>query len=370
MIFPQLRFTEEIIEKIGSREIMDKVLLISNEVLHYREKVYNYFYKRFKEDGLDFQVLSNSFQNVSYDLEFKHYILPFSVKGYIRKIKEIKPKYVIVFLHLKNKVMLPIIWYCNFHNIPVIYWNMGINILTPGNKAKNAVFHYIHNRCDALITYTPDMRKYFSKKNQKKLFVAFNTLNFTDIDKSTVPNKEETKKKYGIKEKKVILYISRILPYKRVDLLMEVFADLDDIAVVIVGPGFSQEQQKIVDEHSNLYYLGERYGAEVNEVYKMGDVFSTPGHIGLAMNEALFWGLPVILLQGIHSPEIYYMKNRETGYLAKDEADFKQYMIDLLHDDNRLQKMHEACLKVYEQEVSIDRMYQGFIDAVKYAELK
>ena len=81
----------------------------------------------------------------------------------------------------------------------------------------HAALHFIHNQCDALITYTPDMRKYFSEKNQKKLFVAYNTLNFTDIDKETVPDKEITKKKYGISENKVILYISRMMPYKRVD---------------------------------------------------------------------------------------------------------------------------------------------------------
>lgn len=347
---------------------MDKILLISNDVLHYREKIYNYFHKKFRENNLDFQVLSNSFQNVRYELEFEHYTLPFSVRGYIKKIKEINPRYVILFLHLKDKVMVPIIAYCRVHHIPVIYWNHGINIRTPNDKMKNTIFHFIHSSCDALITYTPDMRKYFTEKSQKKLFVAYNTLNFTDIDKNAVPDKAEIKKKYGIKENKVILYISRMMPYKRVDLLMESFADLDDIAVVMVGPGFSQKQQTMVDKHSNLYYLGEKYGSDVNEIYKMGDVFSTPGHIGLAMNEALFWGLPVVLLQGRHAPEIYYMKDGETGYLAKDEEDFKKYMIELLHDDDRLKEMSNACLEVYDKEVSIDRMYKGFQDAILFCQ--
>ena len=348
---------------------MDRVLLISNDVLHYREKIYNYFYDRFKEDGLEFHVLSNSFQNVNYDLKFYKHELPFSVRSYINKIKEIKPKYVILFLHLKDKVMFPIIGYCKMHRIPVIYWNHGINIKTPNDKVKNAIFHIIHDCCDALITYTPDMKQYFSEKNKKKLFVAYNTLNFTDIDKASVPSKEKTKAKYGIKEEKVILYISRMMPYKRVDLLMECFSDIEDIAVVMVGPGFSEAQKAIVAEHDNLYYLGERYGAEVNEIYKMGDVFSTPGHIGLAMNEALFWGLPVILLQGTHAPEIYYMKNGETGFLAKDEEEFKSYMLELLRDDERLKKMSQACLDVYEKEVSIDRMFKGFKDAIEFCKV-
>lgn len=345
---------------------MERILLISNEVLHYREKIYNYFYGKFQELGYDFQVLSNKFQNVNYDLNFKHYEIPFSTKEYIIQIKSIAPQYVILFLHLKDKVMIPVIEYCKTHKIPVIYWNHGINIETPNDKLKNAIFHFIHNQCDALITYTPDMKQYFSEKNQKKLFIAYNTLNFADIDKDKVPDKETTKKKYGIKEKRVILYISRMMPYKRVDLLMDLFADLDDIAVVMVGPGFSKKQQKKVDEHSNLYYLGEKYGEEVNEIYKMGDIFSTPGHIGLAMNEALFWGLPVVLLQGTHAPEIYYMKNGVTGYLAENEEDFKSYTIDLLRDDEKLRKMSEACSDVYNREVSIDRMFQGFEDAITY----
>lgn len=349
---------------------MKKILLISNDVLHYRAKVYNYFYDRFLEEGYEFIVLGNKFQKVDFELKYEHFEIPFSIKAYIDKIKEINPKEVILFLHLKDKVMFPIIFYCKLHHIKVIYWNHGINISRPNDRFKNLIFHLIHNLCDALITYTPDMKKYFSKKNQKKLFVAYNTLNFTDIDKEKVPSKEETKIKYGIKEQRVILYISRMMPYKKVDLLMESFKDLDDIAVVMVGPGFSNEQQEFCNAHTNLYYLGEKYGSDVNEIYKMGDVFSTPGHIGLAMNEALFWGIPVILLDVRHAPEIYYMKNGITGYLAKDEVDFKKYMIELLHDEKKLREMSRACLEVYEKEVSINRMYKGFIDAVHFCEGK
>ena len=348
---------------------MKKILLISNEVLHYREKIYNYFYDRFLNDGYELEVLTNNAQTVDFDLKFRLTIAPFSVKGYCAMIKMMKPDVVILFLHLKDKIMIPIIHYCNRKHIPVIYWNVGINRETPNAKIKNAVFHYIHNKCDALITYTPEMKKYFLKKNLNKLFVAYNTLDFSDIDKDALPSKEEIKEKYNIKEEKVILYISRMMPYKRVDLLMDLFKDLTDIAVVMVGPGFSEEQKQICDAHENLYYLGEKYGNDVNEIYKMGDIFSTPGHIGLAMNEAMFWGLPVILLEGHHAPEVYYMKNGYTGYMAKNEDDFNRYVRELLADDERLNKMSKMSLKVFEKEVSIDKMYQGFIDAVHYCEV-
>lgn len=41
---------------------MEKILLISNDVLHYREKIYNYFFDKFRERGYDFQVLSNRYK--------------------------------------------------------------------------------------------------------------------------------------------------------------------------------------------------------------------------------------------------------------------------------------------------------------------
>jgi glycosyltransferase involved in cell wall biosynthesis len=347
---------------------MKQILLISNDVLHYRQKVYNYLYRRFIEDGYDFSVLANKFQKVDYHLDFRYFERPFSVKGYIEVLKTLKPDIVILFLHLKDTVMVPLIVYCRTHGIKVIYWNIGINTKTPNARIKNAIFHCIQDSCDALLTYTPDTRKYYSARGQKKLFVAYNTLNLIDIDKKVYPSKDVIRSKYGIKEKKVILYISRMMPYKRADLLMELFKDRKDVAVVLVGPGFTPEQQKFCDGHSNIYYLGEKYGNEVNEIYAMGDVFSTPGHIGLAIVEAMFWGLPVVLLKGSHAPEIYYMKQGKTGYIADDEKDLDNYMTDLLGDDQRLQDMSEACVAEYDRECHIDRMYEGFIEAVRYCE--
>ena len=39
-----------------------RVLLISKEVMHYRVSVYNYFYRRFRESGYEFSVLTGKLQ--------------------------------------------------------------------------------------------------------------------------------------------------------------------------------------------------------------------------------------------------------------------------------------------------------------------
>lgn len=346
---------------------MKKVLLVSNYVFHYRQKVYNYFAERFMEDGYEFHVLSDEYQDAHYDFKFKQHVLPFSIMDYCNKINEIKPDAVIVFLHLKDKVQLPVIIYCRMKGIPVIYWNKPNSSDDPNNKVKNTMYHFIQDRCDAVITYTPELVSGFSKKGQQHLFVAFNSVNNTDIDKSKY-DKNSIKEKYGIKEKRVILYISRMRKSKRISVLLEAMANEKDIAVVAMGAGMTPELQAKFDAAPNLYYLGQKYGEEGNEVWAMGDIFSIPENCGLGINDAVFWNLPIVTIDGKQAPEIHYLRNGKNGYLCKDEAEYKQRLLDICHSDELLAQLKSGTQEIFDNEVDIKNMYKGFIDAVKFVD--
>lgn len=343
------------------------ILLISNYVFHYREKIYNYFFEEFEKDNYDFSVLSSEFQNEKYDIKFEKIEEKLSFENCRKEINRKKPIAVILFLHLKDLCMIPTIWYCKIKKIPVIYWNHGIDIAAPDSKIKNFIFHRIHDWCDALITYTPDQVKYFSERNQKKLFIAFNTLNFLDIRKERyLKCKTAIKDKYGITHDKCVLFTARINPAKRLDILVNIMKKIPDAALLIVGPGITEEMKNDILSFPNIYYLGPRYAEEMNEIFSIADVFCIPRWIGLAMNEALFWNIPVCLLRGAHGPEVYYMKDGQTGFMADDEEDLETKIKLLLNDDDVHYKMVEGCQKEYEDEVDIGRMYQGFIQAVQY----
>lgn len=346
---------------------MKRILLISNYVFHYRQKVYNYFFSEFKKYEYEFHVLSDKYQDVDFAVNFKKHVVKKKFKRYKRIIQEINPDVIILFLHLKDYVMFPLMLYCRINKIPVIYWNHGINIADPDSKLKNFLFHRIHDFCDALITYSPDMRKYFSEKNQKKLFVAYNTLNFTDIDKSRY-SKKHALKKYGIAQAKVVLFVARIKPQKELNVLVDLLQGRSDIALVIVGSGMPGDIMAVIDSVSHYYYLGPRYGDEMNEIFNMADVFCIPRYIGLAMNEALFWNLPACLLKGPHGPEVYYMKDGKTGYMADNLQDYKDKIERLVDDAELNKKMRQGCEEEFIKEASIEKMFAGFWDAVKYCE--
>lgn len=333
--------------------------------MHYRSRIYNTFFDMFKEQGYEFHVISNDYQQVDFPIRYIKHDLPFSSWRYMKAINEIKPDVCINFLHLKDKMIIPLTFYCRMRGIPMIYWNHGINIKTPDAKLKNGIFHFIHTISSAIILYSEEQLKYLSLRNQKKTFIAHNTLDFSDVNITNLRSPEEVKVAYGIKEKRVVLYISRILPYKGLDILLKLFQDTPDIGLVIVGGGISEEQRKIVDAYSNYYYLGEKYGNDVDEIYQMGDVFSTPGHIGLALNQAMYWSKPVVVLNRIHAPEICYLHQGKNGYIFDTEEELKSIILNICSDDALLKQLSDGARSTYENEMGIENMFKGFMDAIK-----
>lgn len=345
---------------------MKKILLISNKVMHYRSRIYNYFFNRFLSLGYEFHVVSNEYQKVDFPIHYKQHLMPFGISCYISLINELKPDVCINFLHLKDGLIIPLTLYCRLKKIPMIYWNHGINIKTPNAKIKNFIFHFIHTISNAIILYSPAQLKYLSKRNRQKAFIAKNTLDFSHINKSELCAPATIRQIYGIHEKKILLYISRILPYKGLNILLDNFQDTPDIGLVIVGTPLDEKQRKTINSCPNYHYLGEMYGKEVDEIYQMGDFFSTPGHIGLALNQAMFWGKPVIVLNRVHAPEIISLRNGENGYIVNTPKELKEKIMDLCHNDTLLQILSNNARKTYEKEMNIENMFQGFMNAIHF----
>ena len=102
---------------------MKRLLLISNEIMHYRVSIYNYFYTEFQKYQWDFIIRSNKMQTQNpYKLKFDFKEVDFSFKNYINEINTIKPDIVIVFLHLKDFIMWPLVHWLKLKKIPVVFY--------------------------------------------------------------------------------------------------------------------------------------------------------------------------------------------------------------------------------------------------------
>ncbi|MBN2215334.1 MAG: glycosyltransferase family 4 protein [Bacteroidales bacterium] len=349
---------------------MKRVLLISNYVFHYRLNNYNYFYKEFQKQDIEFQVLTFGRQKVNFDINFTITLTKKGIFSFIREIIRIKPSCVILFLHLKDYMIFPIAYFCKIKRIPVIYWNFGINTSTPDSFIKNNLYYHLHRISDALLLYTPNEKKYIKKKNHYKTFIANNTLNFSDLRKEDFTDSEYLKREYKIKEKYIVFFVGKFQPIKRLDVLLNCFRNDPEIAIVVAGNGELGGLKEIIDSTANYYFLGEiKYDRkEMARIFSNIDILCIPGNVGLAMNEALFWGKPVVTIEekNTNSPEIWYLQNGKNGYILRNEKELETKIKELLKDRKKYREFSEYALEISNTYAHISQMFKGFSDAVNF----
>jgi glycosyltransferase involved in cell wall biosynthesis len=354
---------------------MKKVLLVSNRVMHYRVSIYNYFHRRFRESGFEFSVIADCLQEQNQIRpEFELRELPFSFPKYRRAIAYAKPDAVILFLLKKDLILWPLIHWLKLRRIPFACWTKGGNWDARESRLRYHLSNYVHGMSDALILYSASCRELVNPGLRSKLFVANNTINFSDFP-AVHETKEEIKKEFGIPFEKVVIFIGRMgveKGRKRVDHLIDIFRglDRDDIGLVLVGAGLSEELKARMNPR-NTRYLGEIHDAQnlqISKLCKMADVCAIPGHVGLGLNQALYWGLPVVTEECDQPPEICYLKPGRNGFIVprNDLAMLKDRMIYLLDNECVRADFSRHARESILKEASIEGMFSGFKDCVSY----
>ena len=349
---------------------MRRILLISNKVFHYRVSNYNYFARRFRELGWDFCVRANELERSNpYPVQFDFREMPFRFGDYRREIERLKPDVVLLFLHLKDLIIWPLIHWLKLHRIPVVYWNKGVNLEVRHPWLRNLPFYYIHSLCDGIVLYSKHEIVDIRPANRRKVFVANNTVNFEAFP--AVPqSKEELKREFGIPFRKVVLFVGRMRSVKKVDHLIAAFNRIDDpdLGCVIVGDPMQYDLKALI-RGKNVLHLGEIHdpeGVKISRIFKLSDLFVIPGDVGLGLNQAFYWGLPVVTEAGLQPPEIHYLTEGRNGFVVpeNDVAALEEKMLLLLRDDALRARFSAAAREDILRDASIERMFSGFRDCV------
>jgi glycosyltransferase involved in cell wall biosynthesis len=160
---------------------------------------------------------------------------------------------------------------------------------------------------------------------------------------------------------------------KKVGHLIDVFKQIDQpgVGLVIVGSGMNPEALNALNAR-NTIYLGEVHDPgdiQISKIFKMADLFSLPGHAGLGLNQAFYWGLPVVTEAGRHPPEIHYLLDGRNGYIVpeNDVRELRRKILHLLNDDGTREEFSQNARADILTHGSIANMFHGFkacIDAV------
>ena len=165
-------------------------------------------------------------------------------------------------------------------------------------------------------------------------------------------------------------FVGRISAEKNVRYLAKLEKDLlaageGNFRIIFVGHGGETDWLK--RNMTKAVFPGVLKGEELARAYANFDVFAFPSFTdtyGNVINEAMASGTPVIVTTG-GGPK-YLIKPGETGLVAEDEDAFRDHALELMRDDDRLDRMGAAA-REHAVENSWDRVFEGLYRQYKEA---
>ena len=125
----------------------------------------------------------------------------------------------------------------------------------------------------------------------------------------------------GETDKRLLLYVGRLSPEKRVDWLAPVLDALPDVRLAIVGDGPSRPCLERQFARRAVHFTGYLSGKDLAAAYASADVFVFPAAnetLGNVVLEAMASGLPVVAPRS--GGLLDFMVDGETGYLFEPES--------------------------------------------------
>jgi glycosyltransferase involved in cell wall biosynthesis len=280
-------------------------------------------------------------------------------QGLLNWLEEWNPDALIVEANPRYLSTPSAIQWMHKRNRPVLGWGLG----SPPNrgylKQRRASFL---KQFDALIAYSRRGAEEYAGQGfpRQKIFVAYNSV-------SAPPAGPVPERPWNIDRGPYILFVGRLQARKRVDLLLRACAQLDaKPRLVIIGDG--PERQSVEALAREIYpqaeFVGARHGAALKPYFMEADLFVLPGTGGLAVQEAMSYGLPVIVAQGDGTQDD--LVRRENGWQIPP-GDFEallRTMKDALADAARLRRMGAESYRIVQEEINIQTMVTTFVNAL------
>jgi glycosyltransferase involved in cell wall biosynthesis len=227
------------------------------------------------------------------------------------------------------------------------------------------------------ICYGSNAKKQLEKfgANPSRCFVVQNTIDTEEISSKysecldKAQRKRETLK---LAKKKVILSVGRLIYRKRSDLLIEAFQIIrskrNDICLFLIGDGPERHRLEGIIKNKGIPDVN-LLGAIIDDVwvyFAMADMFVLPGTGGLAINEAMAFGLPVICSEADGTEKDLIIDGKTGLFFKKGDANsLADKMILLLAFEEDIKSMGQAAHDHIYANASMSLMINNFVGAIR-----
>jgi glycosyltransferase involved in cell wall biosynthesis len=245
---------------------------------------------------------------------------------------------------------------------PVIGWGLG----APPLSGPLAGFRQMRRlsslrRFDALLAYSRRGAQEYASLGfpRERIFVAYNSV-------SPAPAHPLPSRPLTFDPRPVVLFVGRLQARKRVDSLLRACAEIQNLRLVIVGDGPERPALEALarDVYPHAEFAGSKHGAELKPLFEAADLFVLPGTGGLAVQEAMSYGLPVIVAQGDGTQDDLVREGNGWQIPPDDFEALVATMQEALSDPARLRRMGEESYRIVREEINIERMAETFVTAL------
>jgi glycosyltransferase involved in cell wall biosynthesis len=248
---------------------------------------------------------------------------------------------------------------------PVIGWGLGAppfsgssHFLRKWGKRKRVAFL---SQFNALIAYSQRGADEYASLGfpREKIFVAHNAV-------STAPKTLPAPKPLTINHL-TILFVGRLQARKRVDSLLRACAEMPvQPSLIIVGDGPERGNLEALAQrvYPSAQFVGARHGDELTPYFAEADLFVLPGTGGLAVQQAMSHGLPVIVAKGDGTQDDLVRSENGWQIPPEDYNALVGILRDALSDIPRLRVMGEESYRIVSQEINLEKMVESFVGAL------
>jgi len=325
-------------------------------------------------------------QSFLFDENLLKTIKAFNIKIILKSIPFQKKTYADAILDFKKKLEIPpelkslppfIRTLVRFFRINYLYKYAFRDIKARCNFMKNLdAEKKTYNFPDAHVNYIEEAYEVFGSYGvpKEKIFLTYNSPD-TDFYFS-VKYKIEKEPRILPENKYRIVHLSRLVEWKRVDMLITAVANLKDeypeIELLVIGEGPEKEKLKkqalALAVDCKIIFLGGIYNPELLGKYLLSSsIYILAGMGGLSINDAMIFGLPVIC-SVCDGTEKFLVKEGYNGlYFEKENQKSLESKIKLLFSNHELRKkMGENSVQIIKDEINIHTVVDGYLKAFSY----
>lgn len=245
----------------------------------------------------------------------------------------------------------------------VIGWGLGAPEIE--SALTGWIWRAFVRQFDVLIAYSSLGAEQYTRAGAppERVFVAVNAV----VDGPT----EEVERTPASGRPARVLFVGRLQERKRVDMLLRACARVAGaLELRIVGDGPARPQLERLAESvlPQAEFDGVLTGAPLEEAFRWADLFVLPGTGGLAVQQAMAHGLPVIVAQGDGTQRD--LVDESNGWLVPpgDLEPLAETLHQALEEPEDLLERGRASRARVEQRVNLDAMVATFVRALRKAE--